>query len=312
MPGFPSHDSGLAWHAATGDVIAFGGVDADANGDVRTSDATWSWSGGAWRRLDPAVTPPARRHPLLVGDGTGDVLLFGGSAWPASSPGRTGRVTHHADAWRWDGRTWAALGWREPVSGVLAYDRSRRRPVLVGGVGPALNIRTPRATWVWTGDRWSVLTSSVPADSLLSLTDDPRTGELIGFAGADRLIPRRTRPASGRPGRLGFARTWVLADGRWRAEPFPEAGFGLVVTDPATGDVLAVTTRGSTWRRAPGRWERLSDIEHSPGVRWAASRTGSGVLLVLTGPAGSGETWSREGADWHLAQRCAPGSGAHR
>lgn len=328
-PRYALRDAGLAYHAATGGVIAFGGVGRDMTGTTHPTDATWLWSDNTWRLLDPPVHPSARQNPLLVGDEAGDVLLFAGRTLlvPATrplssrSPGQpqavlnlVTRVTHHADAWRWDGRTWQPLAWREHVGGVLTYDRTRRCPILVGTVGPPLDMRTGRATWVWTGERWTVLTPSVPQDNLVSLTDDPRSGHLIGFAGFNPVTPPRTHPPSGRPGRRGFARTWVLDDDQWRPapDPFPEPVAGVVATDPATEDILAITARGHTWRRQPDRWELLSPhrtppaTEHEPGVQLTVVHTASGLLLLITYPSGATETWSWDGAHWHQTGRDLP------
>lgn len=319
-------DAGLAYHAATGDVIAFGGVGRDADEVTHPTDATWSWTHGTWQPLDPPVKPAARQNPLLVGDCGGDVLLFAGSARstpspnprPTPSPGQpqlrphhTTTVTHHADAWRWDGRTWEPLEYHDHVRGVLTYDQTRQRPVLVGTVGPPGDIRGRRATWAWTGSTWTILTPSVPQDELSALTDDPRSGQLVGFAGRNPIIPPRTRPASGRPAQSGFARTWVLHDEGWRpaAEPFPEPVSGVLAPNPGTEDILAITQRGHTWRREPDGWVHLS-VQHSlpatdnrPGAQWTAVRTRTGILLVITYPSTDTETWIWDGVDWRQTSR---------
>jgi len=50
----------MAYDAATGNVVMFGGQFADSDGQF---DGTWTWDGSTWARQHPAASPPgsARR-----------------------------------------------------------------------------------------------------------------------------------------------------------------------------------------------------------------------------------------------------------
>jgi hypothetical protein len=67
---------GMAWDAALGAVVLFGGTDVES----AWHDDTWAWDGSAWLRLDPGRHPSARSDLGMVSYG-GRPLLFGGVAF---------------------------------------------------------------------------------------------------------------------------------------------------------------------------------------------------------------------------------------
>jgi hypothetical protein len=64
----------MAYDAATGNVVLFGGGTASTNfGD------TWTWDGSTWTKQDAKTSPPARHSASMAYDAaTGNVVLFGG------------------------------------------------------------------------------------------------------------------------------------------------------------------------------------------------------------------------------------------
>jgi hypothetical protein len=82
----------MAYDAATGDIVLFGGVNV-ISGTGHTSGDTWTWNGSAWTKQHPATSPPARGAAAMTYDAaTGDIVLFGGLA-------RRGTALH--DTWTW-------------------------------------------------------------------------------------------------------------------------------------------------------------------------------------------------------------------
>jgi hypothetical protein len=129
-----------------GALVLYGGHTAD--GPYALGD-TWLWDGRAWREA-AADSAPGPRVNLAA-------------AWHA----RLGRVvlvagadddTLYDDVWGWDGRAWTAL----PTGGLparqahgLAYDASRDRLVLTGGlVTPGAPDRL-QDVWEWDGARFT-------------------------------------------------------------------------------------------------------------------------------------------------------------
>jgi hypothetical protein len=63
----------MAYGAATGTVVLFGGYGTRAFGD------TWTWDGTTWTQQAPAAHPSARSRAVMAYDAaTGTVVQFGG------------------------------------------------------------------------------------------------------------------------------------------------------------------------------------------------------------------------------------------
>lgn len=133
---------GLAYDAPRGEVVLFGGRDAQGSrGD------TMVWNGLAWGKRTPATAPSPRYGAALAFDPVRSVVqLFGG----------TDGTVDFADLWQWDGATWSpgpAAAAPSPRSGAaVAFDTSRNRLLLFGGTslaGPWAN-----DTWQWDGVTW--------------------------------------------------------------------------------------------------------------------------------------------------------------
>jgi hypothetical protein len=76
----------MAYDAATGTVVLFGGYDGSP------LDGTWTWDGTTWARQFPATVPPARYASQMAYDAaTGTVVMFGGQ----------GTTTMLDDTWTW-------------------------------------------------------------------------------------------------------------------------------------------------------------------------------------------------------------------
>ena len=64
----------MAYDAATGNVVLFGGAGSNA----KDLNDTWVWNGSTWNEEFPAVSPPARAAAAMAYDAaTGNVVLLG-------------------------------------------------------------------------------------------------------------------------------------------------------------------------------------------------------------------------------------------
>jgi hypothetical protein len=82
-------DASMAYDAATGTVVLFGG------GGPRSSilGGTWTWDGSTWTKQAPATSPPARGFASMAYDAAAsDIVLFGGSG-----------NFDFGDTWTWGG-----------------------------------------------------------------------------------------------------------------------------------------------------------------------------------------------------------------
>lgn len=142
-------DNAMAFDAARGEVVSFGGYNGSFFSD------TWAWDGSSWASK-PGAGPSARADSFMVFDSTNDVLvLFGGL--PPAGPLRD-------DTWFWNGTTWAQQSpatvpprrWIQR----MAYDSARGVTVMFGGLGAANSVLSD--TWEFDGTNW---TQRFPANS---------------------------------------------------------------------------------------------------------------------------------------------------
>jgi hypothetical protein len=138
-PGPQARDiSAMAYDAARRIIVLFGGLDA-ANTPLAD---TWTFDGAVWRNVN-APGPPARSgHAMAFDEDASRVLMFGGI-------GQGGTLN---DFWEFDGVAWTPV----PVAGAsprpaaraghaMAWDASRRRLVVYGGLGVGLQFLSD--TW---------------------------------------------------------------------------------------------------------------------------------------------------------------------
>jgi hypothetical protein len=177
--GPPSRTStGLAWDAARQKVVLFGGSNRQGN-----LNDTWEWDGVSWTQRFPTNSPSPRWSASLTWDAARSrVVLFGGG----------GTQGYLGDTWEWDGTNWTAMtnfSSLEPArraGASLAYDPSRRRVVLFGGIGYGTGL-VVNDTLEWDGRVWTKrpLTRSPPARSFGAMAYDQVRGRMTLFGGGD-------------------------------------------------------------------------------------------------------------------------------
>jgi hypothetical protein len=109
--------SSVSWTDASGNLWLFGG-EGDAAWDSGWLNDLWKWDGTNWTWVSgsdginqqgtygakgvaaPANVPGARYGSTSWTDASGNLWLFGGYGYPASSAGRLN------DLWKWDGTSW--------------------------------------------------------------------------------------------------------------------------------------------------------------------------------------------------------------
>ncbi len=146
-------------------IILFGG-----RNDTALLDATWSWDGSDWARLNPPQSPPARvdamllfdpvREELVLSGGVGangkvldDLWTFDGSTWKrrearSASPSARISPTQAFDSW---GRllSWGGREGSVPKDGVWVDDGTGWVPQPTDGPSARFG-----AKWIDLGDRW--------------------------------------------------------------------------------------------------------------------------------------------------------------
>jgi hypothetical protein len=147
-----SYGAGIAYDAALGKVVLFGG---EKSGTI--VDETWTFDGTDWAKQSPPVSPPALEDASMAYDaGAGKVVLFGGYEQGGA---------YKNDTWVYDGTTWTR---QNPTvvppprsEGAMAYDEFTGKLVLVGGydLGTFLG-----DTWTYQVARPPSATIAAPGD----------------------------------------------------------------------------------------------------------------------------------------------------
>jgi photosystem II stability/assembly factor-like uncharacterized protein len=129
----------MAYDAATGTVVMFGG-NCTGSGGPYCND-TWTWNGTTWTQQAPATSPPGQWWPVMAYDAaTATVVEFGGD--------ENGRILN--DTWTWDGTTWTqqhpATSPPARYATQMAYDAATGTVVMFGGQGRKKMLHD---TWTW-------------------------------------------------------------------------------------------------------------------------------------------------------------------
>jgi galactose oxidase-like protein len=192
---FPS----MAWDAARGEVLLFGGSRVLFGPETLSSERlladTWVWSGESWRSCETGVSPAARAEAAAAYDEQRRrVVMFGGYTIRGTVRERLG------DTWEWNGERWeqaASDGPSPRNNAAMAYDAGLKRIVLFGGSGATAD------TWAWEGSAWRrISTNEVPGRYNSAMAFDYERGVIVRFGGWDRT----TRASD----------TWLLEADRWR------------------------------------------------------------------------------------------------
>jgi len=220
----PRAGSAMAFDAALGKTVLFGGLDANLN----ALNDTWAYDGTNWTQLCAACAPPARGALGMAYDPAGRVLLFGGTGTHGNVSGTGTADVRHNDLWAFNGTTWTQLSADNPSSGpskragmAVAFDVQHSALVVISGLSAAT---LESDAWIWTGSWAETATAPLVARSQEGMVFDTRRGVAImyGGTGADTV-------------------TWLFDGLAWRPVAFAgpgarvapamayDAGHGVVV-----------------------------------------------------------------------------------
>ena len=255
----PRESVGMAYDAARGQVVLFGGSGGVRRYGVHDFGDTWTWDGSDWTQQHPAHSPSPRLAMGMAYDAAlGEVVLFGGS---------DGAIL--GDTWTWDGTDWSKKSpahTPSPRWGMgMAYDAARGHVVAFGGHGSA----DFADTWTWDGTDW---TQRSPAHSpshhrqLMGMAYDSGSGRVVLFGGA--FVPHHVQL-------LDDTWTWDGTDWTQKSpahSPPPRYWMGMADDTASDRVVLFGGSLGDTWT-----WD---------GTDWTQRPAGSIALNVHSGHVG--------------------------
>jgi hypothetical protein len=316
----------MAWDPATNCVLLFGGSNQStpsSEGGYPNLNDTWAFSGGAWTRLSPSVSPPATSFAAMAYDpNVSAIVLFGGEI-----AGTGGYIQVVNTTWEFRGGTWKnvsqSISPSPRLSPSLSDDPSRGGLALFGGL-QYFPYGTPNGTgtaevpesdtWSFVNGVWSNITSSVGTPPhgryLAGLAYDSNESGDVLFGGWEDLSD--STPT--------YNDTWVLGSTGWSnvtpsVSPPLAGGMAFAYLSETNSIILYggwIPSVGgesnSTWSFAAGTWTRLSPATVPPntfaGTFADDPSDGYGVLLLghmNTGYTISQETWTFADRNWSLA-----------
>lgn len=136
-------DAGLAYDAARGVMVLFGGVrQVDGTRQEFLND-TWEWNGQDWVERSPELSPPGRGSVNTYYDPLRQkVVIYGGYVVDEN-----GNNTFPDDTWEWDGENWNPVFLersRSSSASAIMFEPLQQVPMLMGGEG----------LWLLKDNRW--------------------------------------------------------------------------------------------------------------------------------------------------------------
>jgi uncharacterized protein (TIGR03437 family) len=214
-------DGGMAYDAALGQVVLFGGqtiVFGGNNIEYGELGDTWLWDGTNFTLQSPKSSPPAE-YGLNMGYDSAHGQIFIASGFIQTPPFPLGNKN---GSWVWDGTNWTQESPENslpPRAGAgMAYDAAHGQFVVFGGrnVTPnsnGLNTTTTLGdTWTWDGVNWTQQfpkTSPTPRDGP-AMVYDAVHGQTVLFGGS--IVNATTFVTT------TFNETWVWDGTNWTLE----------------------------------------------------------------------------------------------
>jgi hypothetical protein len=268
----------MAYDAADGQVVLFGGELLYGPHYQQRLGDTWTWDGSTWTKRFPVHSPSPRASGYSMGydSTTGQVVLVGGSqeggvylndtwTWdgtdwtqqhPAHSPPYGGSIVdyppgHEAvlflgpDAWTWDGADWTQHAGEGPgsiASGAMTYDAANKDVVQFGGFDDDYI----ELTMTWDGTHWTERNPvhSPKARDDAGMTYDSAVGRVVLFGGRH----------------YNTTWTWNGTDWRHRRTRHQPLGGRNIAYDAQSGNVVSFNEYSSTWT-----WNGTDWTQHPGG-----------------------------------------------
>ncbi len=278
----------MAYDAATGTVVMFGGYEVSTASVVYLND-TWTFDGTTWTQATGKAAPPPRAAGAMAYDPImKQVVLFGGY----------NGSTYLGDTWTWDGsrsRWTREKPRRSPSPRTLPMpfqDPLTGQACMFGGFnGQFYDLRS----WRWTGRTWEpVQTTTQPyARSAGIIANDRKRNTVVVFGGLGDVNPNNT---------------WLFDGTNWALESPtvqpPLRYYSGAAYDPGLEQVVIFGggpgPYGDTWAWTGTDWAELFPTS-SPSARESHSLVFDEALghAILFGGEDSqtqyNDTWEFEG-----------------
>lgn len=294
----PRHSFGMAYDAARGVTVVFGGA---ANDNL--NNETWEWDGATWTLTATTGPSPRYAHAMTFDALRGEIVLFGGNDGTADL----------GDTWTWDGVEWTEVITSGPTprrNHAMCYDSDNDVVALNGGSAGSLE------TWAWDGASWALIASDRGYWSSHQLVYDGARQQLM-------LLNPITSA-----GQLGRLLQWEFDGVSWSLTTIHDdlfaTGCKAVLNElngkPAIFGGYYRAPLNEIYEYDSVRWNRTSVSDNVPPElvehRLAYDSTRDRIVLfggLTRRPpyedfhSATGETWEWNGHDWEFKASTGPG-----
>ncbi len=215
----PRIGAGMAYDSARGQLVLFGGLDANED---KLSD-TWLWNGISWHKVTP-IDPQ--------NDGNPKADAYHQMSYDSDRALVVMKATF-ATTWEWDGKSWRkGPGGPKASESQMAYDPGLKRTVLYECSSAA----DAQFTWFWNGQTWQKQTTQFPAETESAdeicggaMVFDANRKRLMLFAGSNHqkdIFDAKSSTSNTYWWRGDF---WEVGRTPLRIEDFPEEGMPICI-----------------------------------------------------------------------------------
>lgn len=311
----------LAYDDTDGYVVYFAGGNSTVTGSCQNAGQTWTYRGGAWARLHPSVSPPARQSASFTNDtADGYMVLFGGSC--GSAPNNLCNDTWTFRAGAWTNITRGLATKPSPRAGAgFTYDPETRQAILFGGTGWPPNFDLPVSlndTWGFGDGQWLELQPGVSPPTLFNdgLTYDAAIHGLLYTA------PQDNATFNGLYSEMPEI-SWEFVGGKWvngtgyrtvNNGDFPSSRLGEGLTyDWADGVAVLYGGTATTWNSLNDTWmwqggSWVQQLGPASSVRLVAVPSSPELGQGFKVEALTAGSWDLEDAQWTEGGGCTPAS----
>jgi hypothetical protein len=295
-------ESSFTNDSADGYLLLFGGL-LDTATPPQPTNETWSFVGGAWTLLHPAVSPSARSSSGMTFDAADHyVLLFGGQG------GASAGYAVYNDTWSYSAGVWTHLTPTShpiaPWPDGLAYDASDKYAVYTSAEN--LSNDEPEQVWTFAAGAWTEWLAGQGNDGV---SPPQRLAEVTGYDWADGYF---VLFGGTRDGWQPLHDLWSFHGGNWtnESQQGPQAREAASLTyDSADGYLLmfggvnGTAYLSDTWKWSGNAWSEIT-VNRTPPARAEAGfvyDASDGYVLMFGGAAASGlldDTWEYTNGGW--------------
>ena len=259
-----------------------------------------------WTQKQDFGPLPRLSNALAFDSNRSCVVLFGGET--AVGP----PTVLIGDTWEWDGESWTQVEDIGPSARkwfAMAYDRTRHRLVLFGGLTAAG--AASRESWEWEGEEWTQVSETGPQARVLHAMAFDSSKNVVTLNGG--LLRRAGAPDN----TLNDTWEWNGQDWTQQQDAGPNRSSHAMAYDDLRkrlvlfgGNDTQGAEAGDTWEWDGEKWTQRTVFGPPASANASLVFTGAECMLFggFHGGAPQRQTWTWDGTHWTARQDIGPGA----